>query len=110
MRQTNDTGTIHSGNRHLLRAIHHWRIPPAVQSDSVGTIIRTLFPIKKTSKARTVVGRGEESLLCDPGSELRLQEEGREKEWKKYDEWERREIKMMDKYQNSGQPALLNRN
>ena len=26
----------------------------------------------KNEKARTVVGRGEKSLLCDPGSELRL--------------------------------------
>ena len=30
-------------------------------------------------KARTVVGRGEKSLLCDPGSELRLFTGGREK-------------------------------
>eukprot|EP00610_Laminaria_digitata_P001320 TRINITY_DN3196_c0_g1_i1.p2 TRINITY_DN3196_c0_g1~~TRINITY_DN3196_c0_g1_i1.p2 ORF type:complete len:51 (-),score=10.06 TRINITY_DN3196_c0_g1_i1:151-303(-) len=43
-------------------------------------------------KARTVVGRGEKSLLCDPGSELRLWRErdrsakiinGMEKEKKK---------------------------
>ena len=35
-----------------------------------GRKCRNLLAIK--TKARTVVGRGEKSLLCDPGSELRL--------------------------------------
>ena len=44
------------------------------------------------SKARTVVGRREQSLLCDPGSELRLGGRRRKKggghnmEWKKNEE------------------------
>ena len=32
----------------------------------------TLIAIKMSLKARAVVGREEESLLCDPGSEFRL--------------------------------------
>ena len=37
-------------------------------------------------KARTVAGRGEKSLLCDPGSELRVGRRGKMGEDNEWDE------------------------
>ena len=50
-----------------------------------GRKCRNLLWIKM--KARTVAGRGEESLLCDPGSDLRVSWKEREKKMCEDNKW-----------------------